>query len=485
MNILFVTSECVPFIKTGGLADVAGSLPKELKDKNTDVRVVMPLYSNIPDKFRKKMIKVDEFDVGLNWRKQTCQIYSLINNGVTHYFLGNDYYFNREGGIYGHYDDGERFLFYSKAVLEMLPYIEYIPDVMHCNDWHTAIIPYLANAHYRPHYTEMKTVLTIHNIKYQGIYAPETLYEILNLKPEEITLDFEYNNAVNIMKAGIYNADWVTTVSPTYAKELEYDYFGEGLEGVISVNRHKISGILNGIDYDVHNPAKDKNIAVNYTRSFNKKLENKEKFLKELGLEYDEKRPVIGMITRLDELKGIDLVMAVGKEIMDLDVTLVLLGTGEAMYEDYFKYLESQYPGKVAAKIMFDSKTASRIYAGSDIMLMPSRVEPCGLNQIIALKYGTVPIVRNTGGLGDTILEYDEKKNEGNGFKFDDYNAHAMLHEVEKAVDLYKENADAWKKLVANTFKCKYDWKSSAKEYKEVYKKTMTRQEDENILQLT
>lgn len=485
MNILFTTSECVPFIKTGGLADVAGSLPKALMDKNTDVRVVMPLYSNIPEKYRKKMKKTGEFDVGLNWRRQTCEIFTLKHDGVVHYFLGNDYYFNREGGIYGHYDDGERFLFYSKAILEMLPYIDYIPEIMHCNDWHTAIIPYLANTHYRPHYRDMKTVLTIHNIKYQGIYARETLYEILSLKPEEITLDFEFNDAINIMKSGIYNADWITTVSPSYAKELEYDYFGESLEGVISVNRYKMTGILNGIDYDVHNPAKDKNIEVNYTRSYSKKLENKEILLKELGLDYDHNRPVIGMITRLDELKGIDLVMAVGKEIMDLDVNLVLLGTGEAKYEDYFRYLESQYPGRVSARIMFDSKVASRIYAGSDIMLMPSRVEPCGLNQIIALKYGTVPIVRNTGGLGDTIFGYDETEKSGNGFKFDDYNAHAMLFEIEKAVDLYKNSNDSWKNLVANTFKCKYDWKASAMEYKKVYKNTMTGQEDENILQLT
>ncbi|SHI34323.1 starch synthase [Dethiosulfatibacter aminovorans DSM 17477] len=485
MNILFATSECVPFIKTGGLADVAGSLPKALKDKNTDIRVVMPLYANISEKYKKKMKKVDEFDVGLNWRKQTCEIFSLKNDGVMHYFLGNDYYFNREGGIYGHYDDGERFLFYSKAVLEMLPYIDYIPDIMHCNDWHTAIIPYLANTHYKPHYTDMKTVLTIHNIKYQGIYGRETLFDILDLKPEEITLDFEYNDAINIMKSGIYNADWITTVSPSYARELEFDYFGEGLEGVISVNRYKMTGILNGIDYDAHNPAKDKNLYAAYTRSYNKKQENKEKLLEELGLEYDENRPVIGMITRLDELKGIDLVMAVGKEIMDLDVNLVLLGTGEEMYEDYFRYLESQYPEKMSARIMFDSKTASRIYAGSDIMLMPSRVEPCGLNQIIALKYGTVPVVRNTGGLGDTIFEYDEVANEGNGFKFDDYNAHAMLFEIEKAVDIYKNNRESWKKLVANAFKCKYDWKASAAEYKKVYKNTMIRQEDENILQLT
>ena len=484
MKILFATSECVPFIKTGGLADVAGSLPKALKDKNTDVRVVMPLYSDIPEKYRKKMKKVHEFDVGLNWRTQKCEIFSLENDGIVHYFLGNDYYFNRSG-IYGYFDDGERFLFYSKAVLEMLPYIDYIPDVMHCNDWHTAIIPYLTNTHYRPHYTDMRTVLTIHNIKYQGIYGREILYEILNLKPEEINLDFEFNEAINIMKSGIYNADWITTVSPSYAKELEYEYFGEGLEGIISVNRHKMTGIINGIDYDVQNPAKDKNLYANYTRSYNKKLENKEKLLEELKLDYDENRPVIGMITRLDELKGIDLVMAVGKEIMERDVNLVLLGTGDAMYEDYFRYLESQYPGKVSARIMFDSKAASRIYAGSDIMLMPSRVEPCGLNQIIALKYGTVPIVRNTGGLGDTIFEYDEVANTGNGFKFNDYNAHEMLFEIEKAVDLYKNDSDSWKKLVANTFKCKYDWKASAKKYKEVYKNTMIRQEDENILQLT
>lgn len=470
MKVLYVASEAKPFAASGGLGDVAGSLPKIMNKKGQDVRVVMPLYKDIPEEFTKKMKKLGEYQVKLNWRNQLAEIYKLIKDDVVYYFIRNDYYFDRVG-LYKHYDDAERFIFFSKAVLEFIPKFDFWPDILHCNDWHTAVIPYLLNKQYRIHYQNLKTVLTIHNIKFQGIYGVNTIYDILGLKPEDITGDLEYRGNINIMKAGIYNADWVTTVSPTYAEELEYEYFGEGLHDVVKDNNHKISGILNGIDYDVYNPQKDEKIYENYTRSINKKKANKMMLLKELGLEENDEKPLIGVISRLDELKGIDLILHVMYEIMNLEVNLVVLGTGEKNYEDSLKRIGHIFPKNMKIIIDFNSEMASKIYAGSDIMLMPSRIEPCGLVQMIALKYGTIPLVRKIGGLNDSITKFEPSTKEGNGFVFRTYNAHEMLHELKRGVKIYKKNKEAWEELVKNAFRSKFSWDKSAEEYIKLYNK--------------
>jgi starch synthase len=470
MKVLFATSEVAPFAKSGGLGDVSGSLPKIISRKGIDIRVIMPLYADIPNEYKDLMKEIGKYEINLNWRIQQCKIFSLERDGVIHYFIKNDYYFGRKG-LYGYFDEAERFLFFSRAILEFIPKLDFWPDIIHCNDWQTAIVPYLLNKQYRPHFINLKTVLTIHNIKYQGVYGFNTLYELLGLSPDDMTGDIEYNGNANIMKAGICNADAVTTVSPTYAKELEYEYFGEGLHGVIKENSYKMTGILNGIDYDVHSPSIDENIYVKYTRSIKKKEENKRFFLEEEGLEYNVEKPLVGIISRLDELKGIDLITYVIYEIMKLGINLVVLGTGDKKYEDVFRHIGDSFPNNTSINIAFDTKLASKIYAASDVLLMPSRVEPCGLAQIIALKYGTAPLVRKTGGLNDTITKYNPATGLGNGFVFNSYNAHEMLSELNRAVCIYKENKNLWGNLVMNAFKSKFDWSISAEKYIELYNK--------------
>lgn len=470
MKVLYVTSEAAPFAKSGGLGDVAGSLPKVLKQKGVDIRVIMPLYRNIHESYKEKMEVIGNFEVEMNWRHQKSEISRLALNDVVYYFVGNNYYFDRDG-LYGYYDEAERYLFFSKAVLDFVPKFDFWPDIIHCNDWQSAIIPFLLEKQYRTHYRQIKTILSIHNIKYQGVYGEDTIMDILGLKKEDLTSDIEFKGDTNMMKAGIYNADWVTTVSPTYARELEYEYYGEGLEGVIKSNKLKITGILNGIDYNTNNPQTDTNLYVNYTKSIKKKNENKRKFMSELDLKYDEDKPLVGIVSRLDELKGIDLITGVIYEIMKLGINLVVLGTGDKKYEDVFRHIHNSFPDTVSVNIKFDSAIASKIYAASDIILMPSRVEPCGLTQIIALKYGAVPLVRRTGGLNDTITKFDVITGEGNGFVFNSYNAHEMLSELNRAVCLFRKNRDSWNKLVANTFKSKFDWSLSANQYIKIYDK--------------
>jgi starch synthase len=470
MKVLYVTSEAAPFAKSGGLGDVAGSLPKVLKQKDVDIRVIMPLYRDIPDSFKEKMEVIGNYEVEMNWRHQKCEISRLTLNDVVYYFVGNSYYFDREG-LYGYFDEAERYLFFSKAVLDFVPKFDFWPDIVHCNDWQSAIVPFLLEKQYRNHYRQLKTVLSIHNIKYQGVYGEETIMDILGLKKEDLTRDIEFNGDTNMLKAGIYNADWVTTVSPTYARELEYEYYGEGLHGVIKSNNHKMTGILNGLDYETNNPQTDTNLYVNYTKSIKKKNENKRQFMRELNLKYDEDKPLVGIVSRLDELKGIDLVTGVIYEIMKLGINLVVLGTGDKKYEDVFRHIHNSFPDTVSVNIAFDSAIASKIYAASDIILMPSRVEPCGLTQIIALKYGAVPLVRRTGGLNDTITKFDIVTGEGNGFVFSSYNAHEMLSELNRAVCLFRKNRESWNQLVANTFKSKFDWSQSANQYIEIYDK--------------
>ncbi|SDC28125.1 starch synthase [Pelagirhabdus alkalitolerans] len=470
MKILYATSEAFPFAKSGGLGDVSGSLPKTLKKNNVDIRAIMPLYQDIPDQYKKDMQWVGSFTVPLNWREQTCEVYMLLHEGIWWYFIKNDHYFGRPG-LYGYFDEAERFLFFSKAVLEFVPQYDFWPTIIHCHDWQTAAIPVLLNKHYKHHFKNLKTVLTIHNIKYQGIYGADTLFDILGLHPEDITSDLEYYGDVNLLKAGMYNADWVTTVSPTYAKELEHAYFAEGLDGVVRDIKPKMTGILNGIDYTVFNPETDSYIDYTYKEEPDKKRKNKLAFQKELGLPQSEKTVMIGMVTRLVELKGLDLVCRMIEEILEMDVQFVLLGTGEHGYEETFHSIETRFPEKASALIQFSQELASKIYAASDLFLMPSRIEPCGLSQIIALKYGALPVVHRTGGLNDTITHFDSETEEGNGFVFDHYNAHEMLEAIMYAVDLYQNEPEKIDRAIQNAFQSLFDWEKAACDYYHIYEK--------------
>lgn len=466
MKILYATSEAFPFAKSGGLGDVAGALPKTLKKNNVDIRAVMPLYKDIPEHYKEKMEKIGEFDVQLNWRNQPCELYVLKHDNVFWYFIKNDYYFGRSG-LYGYYDEAERFLFFSKATLTFLPLFDFCPNIIHCNDWQTAAIPMLLNKQVGigcGH--QVKTVLTIHNIKYQGVYGAETLFELLGLYPNDITSELEFNGAINILKAGIYYSDYVTTVSPTYAEELEHAYFAEGLDGVIRDVKWKMRGILNGVDYDLFNPKTDQALYKNYD-TFAGKQENKQAFCEEYDL--DPEKLTIGMVTRLVELKGIDLVMRMIEDIMEEDVQLVLLGTGEYHYEEFFKYVADRWPRQTSIHIRFSNEMASKIYAASDVFLMPSRVEPCGLSQIIALKYGTLPIVNRTGGLNDTVNHIDLEKETGTGFIFDHYNAHEMYEQIKRANELYQDKK-VWETYVKQAFAANFDWEKQAIKYFDVYK---------------
>ncbi|KXZ39750.1 starch synthase [Alkalithermobacter thermoalcaliphilus JW-YL-7 = DSM 7308] len=469
LKLLYVASEGFPFVKTGGLGDVAYSLPKELRKKGIDVRVVLPKYNAIPERYKSNMKLIKSIYVQVGWRMQYCGIEYLENEGVPYYFIDNEYYFKREGGYYGFYDDAERFSFYNRAVLEMIDHIDFKPDIIHCNDWHTGMIPVFLKAHYNqnPRYYDIKTMFTIHNLKYQGIFPPEILGDLLNLGMEYYNQDaIEFYGAINFMKGGINFSDVVTTVSPSYSQEIQYPYFGEKLDGLLRYRKEKLYGILNGIDYDVYNPLTDKNIFVNYDiNCINKKYENKLFLQEQVGLD-KRQCPVISMVTRLDEMKGLDLVIHVLDEILSNDIQMIILGTGDAKYEHILSEYQTRYKGKLSVNNLFDNTLAHRIYAGSDMLLMPSKFEPCGLSQLIALRYGTIPIVRNTGGLKDTITHYNNYN--GNGFVFDNYNAHDMLYIIQEAISVYNDK-NRWNTIVNNAMTKDYSWTQSALEYKKLY----------------
>lgn len=472
MKVLFVSSEVHPFMKTGGLADVASALPKALRALGVDVRIIMPKYSEIPQEYSSKMIHLANFGVSVGWRNQYCGLEYLLHEDVPVYFVDNEYYFKRPG-CYGYYDDGERFAFFCRAVLESVPYMEdFVPDVIHCNDWHTGIIPvYLQDVYYdHPALRNARSIFTIHNLKYQGVFSTAILEDLLGLNMGYYVEDkLKFRDGVSFMKAGIVYADRVTTVSETYAKEIMDPYYGEGLHGLLWEKSAKLSGITNGIDADLYDPKTDKTIYVNYTqRSLSKKEINKTALQQELGLPVNPDIPVIGMITRLVRQKGLDLVTCVMEEMLKMDLQFVLLGTGDTDYQDFFSYYNTAYPGKVAAYIGFDNVLANRIYAGADLFLMPSLFEPCGISQMVSMRYGTIPIVRETGGLKDTVTPYNEYTGEGNGFSFANFNAHEMLDMIRYAVTQY-DNKPAWKKLMTNAMKTSNDWKHQAGKYLELY----------------
>lgn len=473
-KILFIAAEAVPFVKTGGLADVVGSLPKELVRQGMEVRVILPKYGDIQSPWRERMTFVKSLEISLGWRRLYCGIETLEHEGIVYYFLDNEYYFRRPG-LYGFTDDGERFSYFCRAVLEALPHLDFAPDILHCHDWHTAMVPVLLRAHYRGSetYDRLRTVLTIHNIQYQGVFDPVVLGDLLALDAAAyLTPDrLELFGKVNYLKGGIAFADAVTTVSPTYAWEILTPEGGWQLDGALRRREGDLCGILNGLDYEVYDPASDKLIDKNYTRrSTGRKQINKTKLQEYLGLTVRPETMMIAVVSRLVWAKGFDLIAEVLEDIMAGDVQLVVLGTGEDKYESMFRVAEHRHPGELSANIFFDEALAHKIYAAADLFLMPSLHEPCGIGQLIALRYGAVPVGRETGGLKDTILPYNEYNGEGNGFSFANPNAQDMLYTIRRAQGFYRD-AEVWPRLVKAAMAADYSWRRSASEYAAVYER--------------
>lgn len=463
-KIMFVASECTPFIQTGGLAEVIGSLSKALAATGRfDVRVVMPLYADIKLEFKQQFNYIGNIIVPLAWRNQYCGIFSYEKDGVTFYFIDNEFYFKRIG-CYGYFDDGERFAFFSRSVLEIIPFIDFYPEILHCHDWHAALAAIYLKTNYcfREEYQFTRALFTIHNIEYQGKFSMDILCDLFDIHGAYARL-VEYDNCINLMKGAIECCENFNTVSPTYADEIKNPYFAHGLDPIIRKNEFKMCGILNGIDDIGYNPEYDTHLFANYTpKDFSGKKVCKAELQKKLGLYQNEGTPIIAIISRLAAHKGLDLVTRVIDEILQNDVQFVLLGTGESHFEGWFSDLEKRYPGKVSANIMFNGDLSRKIYSGADIFLMPSKSEPCGLSQMIACRYGTVPIVRETGGLKDSIRPLE------NGYTFVKYNAHEMMYVVRKAIADYR-NKEEWSKLMYRAATTDFSWRQSAKQYEALY----------------
>lgn len=467
-KILFVASEARPFIATGGLADVIGSLPAALaKDPSYDIRVVLPLYSDIKSEWRRKMSFLGNIYVPLAWRNQYCGVFTYQYDNVTFYFLDNEYYFKRPG-CYGYYDDGERFAYFSRATLEILPFIGFYPDVLHCHDWQAALAAIYLKTIYckRPEYQYIHALFTIHNIEYQGKFSLGILEDLFGISNEYSYL-LEFDGCINLMKGAIECSEQFSTVSPTYGKEIKTAQYAHGLETIICRNEGKLTGILNGIDVASYNSETDPALFANYTsEDFSNKAICKTELQKMLGLPVKDV-PMIAMITRLVSHKGVELVKVIAEDILHEDLQFVLLGTGDAEYENYFRGIGNHYEGKVSANIAFNGDLSRKIYSGADIFLMPSISEPCGLSQMIASRYATVPIVRETGGLYDSIKPVG---NGGNGFTFASCNPYDLLYVVHEALDMYK-NKDAWQNLMKKAATTDFSWAKSADEYKKLYSK--------------
>ena len=463
-KILFVASECTPYIVTGGLAEVIGSLSKALAASGKfDVRVVIPLYSDIKKEYRDKFTYLGNIYVHLAWRNQYCGIFSYEQDGVIFYFLDNEFYFKRPG-CYGYFDDGERFAFFSRAVLEIMPFLNFYPEVMHCHDWQSALAAIYLKTNYcfRQEYQFIRALFTIHNIEYQGQYSLDILSSLFDIYGKYQYL-VEYNNSINLMKGAIECCERFSTVSPRYAQEIKDPYFAHGLDPIVWRNEFKLSDILYGIDDVGYNPQFDTHIFANYTPDdMSNKAVCKAELQKMLGLPVKPQTPVISMISRLVSHKGFDLVLNIIEELLQDDVQVVVLGTGDSHYEGFFKDLARRYPEKMSAQIMFNNDLSRKIYSGSDIFLMPSKSEPCGLSQMIACRYATVPIVRETGGL------YDSIKPLVNGYTFTNYNAHDMLYVIREAVADYK-NKKVWSQLMYRAATSDFSWTNSAKQYEALY----------------
>ena len=475
-NILFAASECVPFIKTGGLADVVGTLPKMFNKEEFDVRVIIPNYTCIPDKYRNSFKYVTHFYMELGHRFDSVHVgimeYEL--DGIKFYFVDNEFYF---GGAKPYADtryDIEKFTFFSKAVLAILPVINFRPDVIHCHDWQAALIPVFMKTIYAGNsfYSNTKTIMTIHNLRFQGIWDVDTFKYLTGLPDYMFTPDkLEYKKDANMLKGGIVYSDYITTVSNTYAGEIQSWEYGEGLDGLLRARNRTLCGIVNGIDYDVYNPSKDKDIAKTYnSKTFRKAKEaNKLALQEELGLSKDENKFVISIISRLTDQKGLDLVKYVLDQICDKFTQFIVVGTGDEQYENLFKHYQWKYKGRVSANIFFSEPFAHKVYASSDAVLVPSRFEPCGLTQLIGMRYGTLPIVRETGGLKDTVTPYNEYENTGTGFSFANYNAGELINTINYAKKVFFDNRKAWDDMVRRAMTADYSWNTSAKKYEELY----------------
>lgn len=473
MNVLFAASEARPFVASGGLADVIGALPKALLETGCDCRVILPLYSAVPEKFRENMEKIGEFKVWLGWRNLYCGLFKTVYNGVTFYFIDNEYYFKREA-IYGQFDDGERFAYFSMAVLEAIKNMDFEPEVIHCHDWQTGLIPTFLRLFYsgEEKYSKIKTVFSIHNIQYQGNYDMYFAADVLGI-PENRRGFVEYDGRCNYMKAGIDQCDAISTVSPTYAEEIQDPWFAWGMDRLLRERKYKLAGILNGIDTESYDPSTDGEIPATFSKfDLSGKAKCKEELQKELGLEVKPDAMLIGMVGRLVSHKGLDLVRAVCDRIMEGNVQIAILGSGESAFESFFRYMQEKYPGRISFVCGFIPALARRIYAGSDVFLMPSKSEPCGLAQMIALRYGTIPIVRETGGLKDSIKDLGGIK--GNGFTFQTYNADDMLDAIHRAQTLYYKG-ERWKEAVLNALSCDFSWSRSAHAYTRLYEAVLGR----------
>ena len=472
MKVLYAASEAVPFCKTGGLADVAGSLPPALAAQGVETAVILPLYRRVKERFADQVTCLCYDYVDLAWRHAYCGLFSLKKDGVTWYFLDNEQYFGRPE-LYGCADDGERFGFFSRAVVKMLDHLDFWPDVIHCNDWQTALIPiYLKDDGVREErYRSVRTVLTIHNIEYQGRYDPYCLGDLFGLDRgwvDDGTLLLDGD--LNLLKGAILTADAVNAVSPTYAQELKNPYFAHRMEGILTQCGYKLSGVLNGIDMKLYDPAADPRIAANYTaENISGKAADKAELQKALGLRPEPETPIIAMVSRLVTHKGLDLIREVMGDIMELPVQFVLLGSGDAAYEDFFRHAAERWPERMAIRLGYDEALSMAIYAGADLFLMPSRSEPCGLSQMIAMRYGTVPIVRETGGLKDTVQPYEAWRDAGTGFTFANYSSADMLHVLREAAYLYKDYPDAFARLRRRAMERDFSWNRSAGDYLKIY----------------
>lgn len=474
-NILFVASESVPFIKTGGLADVVGSLPKSLDKSKYDVRVFIPKYGCMKQEMKEQLTFKTNFYMDYNWKSVYVGIMEAVVDGVTFYFIDNEYYFS---GPKPYCDDAlfeiEKYAFFSKAVLSSLPLIDFRPDLIHCHDWQTGLIPvYLKDGFAGSDFFRgIRTVMTIHNLKFQGRWSIDAVKSITGLSDYYFTSDkLEAYRDANLLKGGIVYADAVTTVSGTYAEEIKTEFFGEGLHGLMQARGGDLRGIVNGIDYTDFNPETNPHIYRNYTpEDFRKeKIKNKRALQKELGLREDDKTMMLGIVSRLTDQKGLDLIAYIMDELCQDDVQIVVLGTGEGRYEDMFRHFDWKYHDKVSANIYYSEPLSHKIYAACDAFLMPSLFEPCGLSQLMALRYGTLPIVRETGGLKDTVEPYNEYEGTGTGFSFQNYNAHELLHTIRYAEQVYYNHKREWNKIIDRAMAADFSWSVSAKKYEEMY----------------
>lgn len=473
-KILFMASECVPFIKTGGLADVVGSLPKYFNSDVYDVRVMIPKYLCIKEMFRNQMEYKTHFFMDFCYRNQYVGILELKHQGITYYFIDNEFYFGGAWPYSNMYEDIEKFSFFSKAGLSALNVIGWRPDIIHCHDWQTGLVPVYLNDSFQanPFYRGIKTIFTIHNLKFQGVWDIYTIKRITGLSDYYFTSDKleAYGNG-NLLKGGLVYSDRITTVSRTYAEEIKTGFYGEGMDGLLRARHKQLSGIVNGIDYDYYNPMTDKDIPhpYNVDNYLDGKAANKMALQKELGLKVDKNVFMIGIVSRLTDQKGFDLVDYMINQICSDDVQLVVLGTGEKKYERLFTRLAEKYPKRVSANIFYSEALSHRIYAGCDAFLMPSLFEPCGLSQLMSLRYGTLPIVRETGGLRDTVQPYNEYDGTGTGYSFANYNAHEMMSIINYAKGTYYNNRKAWNVMVERAMRKDYSWNASAREYEALY----------------